>query len=85
MFGGIAFLYKGKMTVGIVKDDLMVRILPEHMAATLKKPHVKPMAFTGRPMKEFVFVCPEGYATEAELQNWMEMGVAHALKKLKEE
>lgn len=84
MFGGIAFLYKGKMTVGIVKDDLMVRVKPEHMEATLKMPDVKPMDFTGRPMKEFVFVCPHGYATEEELQHWLEMGVAHALYKLNE-
>lgn len=85
MFGGIAFLYKGKMTVGIVKDDLMVRIKPEHMAATLKMPHVKPMAFTGKPMKEFVFVGPDGYTSEEELQQWLEMGVAHARYKLNEE
>lgn len=84
MFGGLAFLYKGKMTVGILKDELMVRIKPEHMGATLKMPQVKPMAFTGKPMKEFVFVSPDGFGTEAELHHWLEMGVAHALYKLNE-
>ena len=82
MFGGIAFLYKGKMTVGPVKDDLMVRIVHEKMETILKKEFVRPMDFTGKPMKEFVFVSPEGFATEEQLYQWAELGLEHAKSKL---
>jgi TfoX/Sxy family transcriptional regulator of competence genes len=46
MFGGIAFLRQGKMFVGIVKNDLMVRVGPDGYADALKKPFARPMDFT---------------------------------------
>lgn len=83
MFGGLAFLYKGKMTIGIVKNDLMVRVIAEKMDAILKKTYVRPMDFTNRPMKEFIFVAPGGFSTEEKLQRWIELGIEHAQEKLK--
>ncbi|WP_422351212.1 TfoX/Sxy family protein [Flagellimonas sp.] len=82
MFGGIAFLYEGKMTVGPVKDDLMVRVISEKMEAVLQQDFVRPMDFTGKPMKEFIFVSPEGFRTEEQLQGWIELGLEHAKSKL---
>lgn len=82
MFGGVAFLYKGKMTVGPVKNDLMVRVVGAKMDAVLRQEHVRPMDFTGKPMKEFIFVSPEGFKTEEQLQNWIELGLEHAKSKL---
>ncbi len=82
MFGGIAYLYKGKMTVGIVKDDLMVRIVSDKMDEELKKKHVRPMDFTKRPLKEFVYVSPEGFKNEEALHYWIELGLEHAKGKL---
>ena len=82
MFGGIAFLYKGKMTVGPVKDDLMARVVHEKMEKILEKEFVRPMDFTGKPMKEFVFVSPKGFATEEQLYKWVELGLEHAKSKL---
>ncbi|MCX2719896.1 TfoX/Sxy family protein [Lentiprolixibacter aurantiacus] len=84
MFGGLAFLYKGKMTVGILQDDLMVRVKSEFMEDTLNTKDVRPMAFTGKAMKEFVFVGTKGYETELQLQHWLEHGLAHAQEKLNE-
>ncbi|WP_136465478.1 TfoX/Sxy family protein [Flagellimonas onchidii] len=83
MFGGVAFLFQGKMTVGPVKDDLMVRVVDSKMPAILKQEFVRPMDFTGKPMKEFIFVSPEGFKTEEQLQNWIELGLEHAKSKLK--
>ncbi len=83
MFGGIAYLFHGKMTVGIIKNNLMVRIISKKIDAFLKLDHVKPMDFTKKPMKEFVYVLPEGFTTEEELQNWIELGLEHAQNKLK--
>ena len=82
MFGGIAFLYKGKMTVGIIKGELAVRVIPAKMEELLKHPDVRPMDFTKRPMKEFIYVAPGGFETEEALQGWMELGLEHARTKV---
>ncbi|PWL37725.1 hypothetical protein DKG77_15460 [Flagellimonas aquimarina] len=82
MFGGVAFLYNGKMTVGPVKNDLMVRVIGDKMPGVLAQEFTRPMDFTGKPMKEFVFVSPEGFKTEEQLQNWIELGLEHAKNKL---
>ena len=83
MFGGIAYLFHGKMTVGIIKGYLMVRIISKKIDTFLQLDHVKPMDFTKKPMKEFVYVLPEGLKTEEELQKWIELGLEHAQNKLK--
>ena len=75
MFGGVAFLVGGKMAVGIVKDELMVRVGPEAHAASLAEPHVRPMDFTKRPMKGFVFVAPAGFEDDADLARWVARGL----------
>ena len=82
MFGGLAFLYKGKMTVGIVKDELAVRVISEKMDSELNKPFVRPMDFTKRPMKEFIYVAPEGIKNEESLLFYIELGLEHAKSKL---
>jgi TfoX/Sxy family transcriptional regulator of competence genes len=82
MFGGLAFLYSGKMTVGIIKNDLMVRVISDKMEEALASNHVRPMDFTKRPMKEFVYVAQEGIATEEQLLNYIELGLEHAKQKL---
>ncbi len=83
MFGGLAFLYKGKMTVGIVNDSLMVRVIDSKMPSLLKDKNIRPMDFTKRPMKEFIYVDEAGYRTELQLQTWIELGLEHAQLKLK--
>ncbi len=82
MFGGIAYLYRGKMTVGILKDDLMVRVVAEKMPAILARDEVRPMDFTSRPMKEFIYVSPNGFKSEEQLMFWIERGLEHAKRKL---
>lgn len=83
MFGGVAFLYQGKMTVGPVKNDLMVRVIGAKIENILQQEFVRPMDFTGKPMKEFIFVSPEGFKTEEQLHEWIELGLEHAKSKLK--
>lgn len=84
MFGGLAFLFHGKMTVGVIKEDLMVRIISEKMPQVLKMKNVRPMDFTKKALKEFIYVSPKGCETEAALQSWIEMGFEHAKNKLKD-
>lgn len=76
MFGGLAFLLGGKMFVGIVSDDLMVRVGPDGYAAALDEAHVRPMDFTGRPMRGYVFVGPGGSKTQVMVAKWVERGAA---------
>ena len=78
MFGGIAFLLDGKMTVGVTGTDLTVRVGPAAHAAALALPHVRPMDFTGRPMAGFVFVGPAGTRTVAAIAVWVEKAIAFA-------
>lgn len=76
MFGGVAFLKDGKMFCGIVWDDLMVRVGPKRYEAALAEAHVRPMDFTGRPMKGYVFVGPGGTRTEKAIKRWVDLGAA---------
>ncbi len=81
MFGGVCFLYNGKMTVGVIKDDLVVRVIASKMDAELEKHNVRPMDFTKRTMKEFIYVELEH---KKNLIYWVNLGVEHAKTKLKE-
>lgn len=81
MFGGLAFLYRGKMSVGIIKEELVVRVVADKIPAVLAQPHTREMDFTKRPMKEFVFVAPPGFETEQQLVEWIDLGLEHARSK----
>ena len=74
MFGGLAFLWRGRMSCGIVGVDLMVRVPLDEFEATLRKAHVRPMDFTGRPLKGFVYVSPSGFRTATALAAWVSRG-----------
>jgi TfoX/Sxy family transcriptional regulator of competence genes len=76
MFGGIAFLLDGKMFVGIASEDLMVRVGPEGYEAALAESHVRPMDFTGRPMKGYVFVGQRGTKTDKAVAAWVKRAAA---------
>lgn len=79
MFGGIAFLVYGNMSVGIWKDALIVRTRPEEAAVQLQRPHVRPMDITGKPMKGWLLVEPERFVDDTDLLQWIEMGYAFAI------
>jgi TfoX/Sxy family transcriptional regulator of competence genes len=70
MFGGIAFMVSGNMCCGVVNDTLMARVGPDQYEAVLKKPHARKMDFTGKPLKGFVYVAPEGFESDDELADW---------------
>jgi TfoX/Sxy family transcriptional regulator of competence genes len=77
MFGGLAFMLSGHMFCGVVRDTLMVRLGPDGADRALDRPHVRPMDFTGRPMKGMVFVEPDGLH-DAALREWVEAAAAFA-------
>lgn len=75
MFGGIAFMLNGHMCCGVVRDVLMVRVGKDNYAAALEQPHAREMDFTGKPLTGFVYVAPEGFADDADLETWVARGV----------
>ena len=79
MFGGISFLYRGKMAIGVLKNDLAVRVITSKMEHELEKYNVRPMDFTNKPMKEFIYVEVEDIKN---LPYWIDLGVEHAKSKL---
>jgi hypothetical protein len=77
MFGGLTFMLGGHMCCGVNRDELIVRVDPAKEDAALAQPHARPMDFTGRPMRGFVTVRPEGLAGPA-LKRWVGHAVAYA-------
>ena len=78
MFGGLAFLQDGNMAVGVSGAELMVRVGPGASDDALARPHTRAFDMTGRPMKGWILVAPEGVAGDRELAVWVAQGVGFA-------
>jgi TfoX/Sxy family transcriptional regulator of competence genes len=72
MMGGLTFMVNKKMCVGILHDDLMVRIDPAAQEELLDRTGCREMDFTGRPMKGFLFIDPSGTTKPNDLKFWLE-------------
>ena len=75
MFGGLCFMVNDKMCVGVEKERLMVRLNPGLMEEVMKKEGCKPMDFTGRIMKGYVFVDIEALNTKKKLEYWVKLAL----------
>lgn len=73
MMGGLCFMVDGKMCIGVVRESLMARIAPEVYDGALARKGCKPMDFTRRPMKGFVFVEPDGFDLDADFEYWVDL------------
>jgi TfoX/Sxy family transcriptional regulator of competence genes len=79
MFGGLAFLVGGNMSVAASgQGGLMVRVEPEETDALLTKPHARPFEMRGREMRGWLRVDSEGVRTKRQLAPWVKRGVAYA-------
>jgi TfoX/Sxy family transcriptional regulator of competence genes len=72
MFGGICYLLNGNMLVGVWKDSLIARLGADEGEAALREPHVREFDFTGKPMRNWVLVEPEGVEDDDRLKMWIE-------------
>jgi len=72
LFGGVGFLLHGNMLVGVWKDSLIARLGPDEGHLALLEPHVKEFDITGRAMKGWVLVGPEGVEGDEQLDGWIE-------------
>ena len=80
MMGGIAFMVNDKMCVGVVKDEMMCRIDPDVYETALEKNGCRPMDFTGKPMKGWVFVSEEGIKSKKDFEYWINLALAFNVK-----
>jgi TfoX/Sxy family transcriptional regulator of competence genes len=72
MFGGIAFLVAGNMCCGVIGEDLTARLAPSEADALLRSEEgARPMDFTGRPMRGWLFVAPDATVEDADLERWV--------------
>ena len=88
MFGGLCFMVNEKMCVGVEQERLMVRLDPTNYEEVLEMDGVKPMDFTGKIMKGFVFVDIDALNTKKKLGFWIQRAleyneIAKASKKKK--
>ncbi len=75
MFGCICFLLDGNALAGVWKDRLIARLGPDEGEAALLEPHVRAFDITGRPMRNWVAVEPEGVEDDGQLKDWIERAV----------
>ena len=78
MFGGLAFLINGNMSVGVHGNELIVRIAPEATDAALKEPGARVFDITGRPMKGWLLIGGAGVKDPASVTEWVRRGVDYA-------
>ena len=75
MFGGLCFMVNDKMCIGVEKERLMVRLDPEKYDEVMEKDGCKPMDFTGKVMKGFVFVDASAVTTKKKLEYWIKLAL----------
>lgn len=82
MMGGLMFSVDEKMLCGIHIDKkygdslLMARVGEHAYEEQLKKEVCLPMDFTGRPMKGYIFVTPQGFDMDTDLEYWVDLCLA---------
>ena len=78
MFGGVGFTIGGNMAVGVMNENLIVRLDSDDAQKALAEEGVREFDFTGRPMKGWIFVGPERTTEEKGLGEWVEAGADYA-------
>jgi hypothetical protein len=76
MIGGRSFMVGGRLALGVVGDDLMVRLTGADYEAALHEPNVRPMTLGGRALKNYLLIAPTGVATDADLASWLDRATA---------
>jgi TfoX/Sxy family transcriptional regulator of competence genes len=75
MFGGLAFMVRGNMCCGVIKDEMMVRVGKDLHDEAMARPHTRVMDFTHRPMPGMVYVEKPGFESDADLKEWIDLGL----------
>jgi TfoX/Sxy family transcriptional regulator of competence genes len=75
MFGGLTFMVSGNMTVGVIRDDLIVRVGLEKYEASLRRLGADLFQPTGKPMAGWVVFAPDGHRTDEDLKSWVALAL----------
>lgn len=75
MFGGVAFMVNGNMTVGVIQEGLIVRVGLENFETSLSKPGADLFQPTGRPMTGWITVAPDGHQTNEAIKYWIQLAL----------
>jgi TfoX/Sxy family transcriptional regulator of competence genes len=78
MFGGVAFLVHGNISVGVHGDELIVRLEPTETDQALREPGARIFDITGRPMQGWLLVASSALESKAALRKWVSKGIAYA-------
>jgi hypothetical protein len=78
MFGGLAFLLHGHICCGVHRQEMIVRLHPEHFERALGEPYVRAFDLSGRKMKGWVLIGPQGVADDAALTAWLGLACDYA-------
>src|SRR5579862_3667846 len=79
MFGGLAFLINGNMSVSASgQGGLLLRVDPDETDALLREPHARAFEMRGRSMDGWLRVESEGLRTKRQLEKWVRRGVGYA-------
>jgi hypothetical protein len=78
MFGGLAMMLDGNMAVGVQGENLIVRTAPEQYEQLLAERGARPFDMTGRPMRGWLLVDPDGNTEDDDLRRWVARGVEFA-------
>jgi TfoX/Sxy family transcriptional regulator of competence genes len=79
MFGGLAFLINGNMSVAASgQGGLLLRVDPDESDQLIQDPHAELMVMRGRAMQGWLRVAPEGLRTKRQLARWVKRGVSYA-------
>jgi TfoX/Sxy family transcriptional regulator of competence genes len=79
MFGGLAFLIGGHMSVSASgRGGLLLRVPPAETESLLAKPHAGPFEMRGKAMDGWLRVEAEGVKTKRQLERWVKRGVDYA-------
>jgi hypothetical protein len=79
MFGGIGWMLFGNMCVGVYKEWLIARVGEEAAGQILTNAHVKPMDITGKPMKGWTMIAPEGLEDDRDLARYVDLATAFVM------
>ena len=77
MFGGLCFMVNDKMCVGVESERLMIRLDPAVYDEVIEKDGCKPMDFTGKIMKGYVFVDLSVLNTKNRLAYWIDLAIEY--------
>ena len=77
MLGGLGYLLKGNMCLGIYQEFLILRVGVESAETILHLPHVLPMDITGTAMRGWAKIAPEGIVEDEDLERYCNLAGRH--------